>query len=269
VVRADHRVLAIPAPSFIGFTTIAAAVDVARLTYPVDSMMGPNQDREAWRILARNPDVLPVICTPNNPTGHELDRDSLLWTVDQFHPRQAIVDLTYDPFSADALSRRAAVLADAGAVSLLSLSKAFCLAGVRLGVVIADAETIAALSRRVERFHLDVFQHAVLDELVEVDTMSRLTGVREATIRLRDAIARRVATTFPHLPVAAAVGNFVVCRPSQEFPCPCCAWVLDELECGYFRSINLVRLTASGHNLHRLDHVREDASGPADEFARQ
>lgn len=250
--RADHRVLAIPSPGFVGFTEIAARVDVAHLAYPVDSAMGPNPDRQTWRRMALNAAVLPVVCTPNNPTGHHLDIDSLLWIIRQFQPRTTILDLTYDPFSPDPLSQQAAVLADAGATLMLSLSKAFCLAGVRLGVVIADSKTIAALARRIERFHLDLFQLAVLDQLADVDAMAQLASIRNAAIRMRDSIAESVAMTCPHLRVTATAGNFVACHTSQEFPCGCCGWVLEELECAYLRSYSLLRLTASEHNLHRI-----------------
>jgi imidazoleglycerol-phosphate dehydratase / histidinol-phosphatase len=79
--------------------------------------------------------VLTFCCRPNNPTG----------TIDELpSERPLVVDEAYYEYAGET----AAGLIDSGVVVLRTFSKAFGLAGARVGYALADVDTAAELNRR-------------------------------------------------------------------------------------------------------------------------
>jgi histidinol-phosphate aminotransferase len=83
---------------------------------------------------------LVYICSPNNPTGNQIDRETMIEVIDSLKGRLVLVDEAYVDFadyslSADAIKRDNVVV-------LRTLSKAFGLAGARVGYMIANEKLI-------------------------------------------------------------------------------------------------------------------------------
>ncbi len=83
------------------------------------------------------------LCSPNNPTANELKRTDLLKLVSQF-PGIVVVDEAYIDFSPQE-SMAGLVQQYPNLVVLQTFSKAFGLAGIRLGIAIANPEIIGYL----------------------------------------------------------------------------------------------------------------------------
>ncbi|MBS0374855.1 MAG: histidinol-phosphate transaminase [Proteobacteria bacterium] len=91
---------------------------------------------------------LVFLCTPNNPTGNALPRATVLRIAAAAAERALVVaDEAYAEFAADA-SLVAEISRHPNLVVLRTLSKAYALAGARVGAVIAEP-ALAALLRRV------------------------------------------------------------------------------------------------------------------------
>jgi histidinol-phosphate aminotransferase len=95
---------------------------------------------------AINPNTKIVfICSPNNPTGNSMDHESILEIVEKFRGiviiDEAYIDFSSDPGCFDFLQKYNHV------VILQTFSKAWGLAGLRLGMAFADKEIIDLLNK--------------------------------------------------------------------------------------------------------------------------
>lgn len=80
------------------------------------------------------------LCSPNNPTGNSLNREDMLSIIEQFNGI-VVVDEAYIDFS-EAVSFASLVNEYPNLVVLQTMSKAFGLAGIRLGIAIANSAII-------------------------------------------------------------------------------------------------------------------------------
>lgn len=96
-------------------------------------------DRKAFVKSAKKSDLV-YICSPNNPTGNQIDRKTALDIIDSLKGKLVLVDEAYVDFadyslSADATRRDNVVV-------LRTLSKAFGLAGARVGYMAANEKFV-------------------------------------------------------------------------------------------------------------------------------
>lgn len=145
--RAGHDAILITPPTYGMYVVAAgiqgAAVRTAPLVAEKDFAVDP-----AAVIGAAGPDVkLVFLCSPNNPTGRNLARADVLQIVDALVGRAVVVvDEAYAEFSAGE-SLVSALPSRANLVVLRTLSKAFGLAGARVGVTLAAPELIGVLQK--------------------------------------------------------------------------------------------------------------------------
>lgn len=145
-------------------------------------------------------------CSPNNPTGDALDETTFGALVDAL-PRHAllVVDEAYVHFAdnpADALGH----VRRGGPVAVLrTFSKAYGLAGFRLGVLLAPAEVVEVVRRVREPFPASsAAMAAAAGALADTDHLDRVrTAVRRGRQRLADGLSTRGFAVHP------AQGNFL------------------------------------------------------------
>ncbi|MCR4824601.1 MAG: histidinol-phosphate transaminase [Bacteroidales bacterium] len=130
------------APSY-GMYAVAAAINDVEVrsvplgedfSLPAEALLGAADDRSKLLFL----------CSPNNPSGNAFDAEALLALVSRF-PGIVVLDEAYADFSAKG-SLRAKVLECPNLVVLQTLSKAYGLAGLRLGMAFADEYVIRLMS---------------------------------------------------------------------------------------------------------------------------
>ena len=90
---------------------------------------------KAFLKSARRSD-LAYICSPNNPTGNQFDRQTVLEVMDSLENRLVLVDEAYVDFADYSLSQEATNRDNV--IVLRTLSKAFGLAGARVGYMAAN-----------------------------------------------------------------------------------------------------------------------------------
>ncbi len=146
------RVLICP-PCF-GMYALSARVQGAAVTEValIETEAGFMADFDA--IAQSPPCKLYFLCTPNNPTGNELAADDILALAEHVAGHGlVVVDEAYVEFGErPSLARRAGEIANL--VVLRTLSKAFGLAGCRIGSVIAAPEVIGLLRRIIAPYPL-------------------------------------------------------------------------------------------------------------------
>lgn len=145
--RAGQDAILITPPTY-GMYVVAAGIQGADVrTAPLVAEKDFAVDPAAV-IGAAGPGVkLVFLCSPNNPTGRNLARADVLQIVDSLAGRAVVVvDEAYAEFSLSE-SLVSALPSRANLVVLRTLSKAFGLAGARVGVTLASPELIGVLQK--------------------------------------------------------------------------------------------------------------------------
>jgi histidinol-phosphate aminotransferase len=145
--RAGQDAILFTPPTY-GMYVVAAGIQGAR-TVTVPLIREKNFALDAAAVLkAITPEVkLVFLCSPNNPTGGLLDRTAVMSLVRHLAGRAVVVvDEAYVDFSGQP-SLAAEIPANPNLVVLRTLSKAFGLAGARVGTTIADPAVIAVLQK--------------------------------------------------------------------------------------------------------------------------
>jgi histidinol-phosphate/aromatic aminotransferase/cobyric acid decarboxylase-like protein len=189
--------LALPRPSWSGFTPIAERAGIAWSAY--DAGTEPPPDR------------IPVLCTPNNPTGHiAAPADLARWCAPGGLP--AVIDCTYDDLADRPVLPGVGDLLAGRGVFCVSLAKSTGLAGARLGVLIAAEDVVATIEATADPFALDAFQVAALTTLFSTAGRRAWRDMIAAARAARAECAAHAAALLPCGTVGPAVGTVVYAR---------------------------------------------------------
>jgi histidinol-phosphate aminotransferase len=179
--RAGQDSILITPPTY-GMYVVAAGIQGAR-TFTVPLIREKNFALDAAAVLRTvTPGVkLVFICSPNNPTGGLLDRTAVLTLVRTLAGRSVVVvDEAYVDFSGQP-SLAAEVAANPNLMVLRTLSKAYGLAGARVGTTIADPAVIAVLQKVIAPYPIPA---PVLSAALAALTPDGLAAARESVARL-------------------------------------------------------------------------------------
>ena len=225
--RAGQDGIVISPPTFGMYAVCARIQGAAVVEAPLEADGSLDVDK---LLAAVTPTTkLVYVCTPNNPTGNLVTLDALTTIAEGLAGRALlIVDEAYAEFSGTPSATRLVNTYEHVGV-LRTLSKAWSLAGARVGTLVARAEVIgllrriiapyplpspcvdaalAALSyegRRVQRHHV----HEILNERARMATaLAALPGVREVLPSHANFLAVRfddAAGTYKRLLAAGVV----------------------------------------------------------------
>ena len=138
----------------IAKTTATGWIGVAR-----DDDFGVDRDRALAAIAEHRPDLV-FLTSPNNPTGSVIPAE-VIEEISAASPGMVVVDEAYAEFSRD---QRATALALLGRYRRLvvtrTMSKAFALAGARVGYLAADPAVVDALQIVRLPYHLSALTQA-------------------------------------------------------------------------------------------------------------
>jgi histidinol-phosphate aminotransferase len=166
---------------------------------------------------------LAFICSPNNPTGNLVPAADIIRVADALPDTIVVVDEAYIEFSElPSLAATAAVRDNL--VVLRTLSKAYGLAGARVGCAIGTPELIGLISRALPPYPLPTL--AISAALSTLSPSRRAVHVqRIAQLKTaRDALAVRLAASPVVQSVRNGGGNFLFWRsPTPRRLPPACA----------------------------------------------
>lgn len=213
--EASEDTILICPPTF-GYFKTAADIQGARvLTAPLNDNF--TWDMEAIRetIKTQKPKLV-FLCSPNNPTGNSLGHDAIKNLCADFPKTLIVVDEAYVEFSPQG-SITALNSAYRNLVVLRTLSKAYGLAGVRMGVAIADPDIIKLM--------LKVLPPYPVPRPVEQAVMNALSpaamGVYEDRLRLWISERARLLAVLERSTYIEKAwpsdGNFILFR-AQNIP---------------------------------------------------
>ena len=190
-----------------GFAVYALAAQAAGATlreapsHPPEHAMARGHDLEAIVAAITARTRLVYLANPNNPTGTWFGKDAFA----SFMPRVpdnvlVVVDEAYVEF-ADAMDDTSALQVSAAHPNLIvtrSFSKAYALAGLRVGYAVAHPGLIAVLERVRESFNVNVVGLAAAEAVLGDEEYLRWSLARNAEQRIALAAGLRQRGWFVH-----------------------------------------------------------------------
>jgi histidinol-phosphate aminotransferase len=170
---------------------------------------------EPWRISSRDvasalsayPDVV-LVCSPNNPTGNAQSVE-VVEELANAGAALVVVDEAYVEFGGESAIRLLAM--HPNVVVVRTFSKAFALAGARIGYCLASAEVVEDLRRVRLPYHLSALTQAAGSVALDHrdDAVAILDRVRAQRDRIAEALPAMGVEVFP------SDANFVLFRPPK------------------------------------------------------
>lgn len=149
------------------------------------------------------------ITNPNAPTGVTFAPEVIARIAERF-VGLLVIDETYAPFAeTDCVGLLAKY---SNVVIARSFSKAYCLAGMRIGYALAHPDTISILDRVRDSYNVDLLAQAAATAALE--DVDYYRGIRDETVALREEYRSR----FEQMGwfVYPSQGNFLFVQPCQE-----------------------------------------------------
>jgi histidinol-phosphate aminotransferase len=198
--------LVLPTPTFSLYGQIAAIAAARIVDVP---RKGPDfdVDEEAFLAAAARPEAVPLVCSPNNPTGGVVRRaflDRLLDSAPVVLLDQAYVDFAEG--EDDALSYAAS---RPNLVVFRTLSKAYAAAGFRIGYAVAPPELAFEIQKAILPFSVDLAAEELAVAVLAHPEVARSQVARIVAERGRVADALAAAGCE----VAPSRANFLFVRP--------------------------------------------------------
>lgn len=179
-------------PTYGMYQVSAAINDVEVVEVPLDANFQP--DLGAIPIHDEKVKII-FLCSPNNPTGNLMDEGRVTELLESFRGI-VVIDEAYIDF-AESKSWSRKMEAFPRLVVLQTLSKAFGLAGIRLGMAFANEEVIAVLNRIKPPYNVNApTQAEALRQLEETrNVQSEVESIWRERQKLNEALNRLLIFT--------------------------------------------------------------------------
>ncbi len=204
------RVVVCP-PTF-GMYAVAARLQGADVTEcPLDADRGFGLDLAAVAAAGESAKLV-FLCSPNNPTGNAIPGDEVAECCRRLAGRAlVVVDEAYGEF-ADTASAAGLMSAHDNLVILRTLSKAYALAGARVGALIGHPELVRLLRGVLPPYPLPTLSVEAAERLLAPEALARAQAELAATVSRRE----KLRSTLEGLPCIEQVwpseGNFLMIR---------------------------------------------------------
>lgn len=215
VVRAfcsEGRDTIVVSPPTFGMYSVAARTQGAAV---IEAPLGVDFSLDAEAVLAKVTDStkLVFVCTPNNPTGALVPLATIERLAVALRDRAlVVVDEAYLEFAGAATSATALLAKHDNLAVLRTLSKAYALAGARVGTLIAHPDVVALLRRIQAPYPLPA---PCVDAALAALSAQGVAQARERIAILlseRDRLARALPAAAGVLAVYPSAANFLCVR---------------------------------------------------------
>lgn len=171
-------------PPTYGMYAVCAAINNIAVK---EVLLTPGFQVDTDRVLATFDErsKLLFICSPNNPTGNLINEEAIVALLEGF-PGVVVLDEAYIDFAVDS-SLLGRLSTYKNLVILQTCSKAWGLAGLRLGMAFADPEIIAILNKVKAPYNINAATQAIAIKALSSqnfigDKVQQITGERERVV---------------------------------------------------------------------------------------
>ena len=192
------------APSY-GMYKVAAAINNVQVR---EVQLGEEFSLPVEELLAACDEHtrLMFICSPNNPTGNSFPREAILRLADEFEG-MLVVDEAYIDFSKFE-SLKSEISARPNIVVLQTLSKAWAMAGLRLGLALADRRVVEIMSQVKYPYNINQAALQIVEKMLSEPIDDKVAEI----VAQRDVVAGRLQTMSFVEKVYPSDANFVLAR---------------------------------------------------------
>ncbi|PKY04485.1 histidinol-phosphate aminotransferase [Aspergillus campestris IBT 28561] len=202
-VPGKDKILTCP-PTYGMYGVSAQINDVEIVKVPLDTQDFQLQTDKINETLAADPSIkMAYICSPGNPTANLIRKSEIQKVLE--HPTWngvVIVDEAYIDFAPDGSSLAEWVAEWPNLVVMQTLSKAFGLAGIRLGVAFTSPEIALLLNSLKAPYNISSPTSALAKAALSPRNMAVMKSYREQIVRQRE----RLVQELPKIP---GVGRFL------------------------------------------------------------
>lgn len=128
------------------------------------------------------------LCSPNNPTGNSFPREEMLRLVDEFEGL-VVVDEAYIDF-ADAESLKSEIFERKNLIILQTLSKAWAMAGLRLGLALADERIVELFSQVKYPYNINIAAQQIVLQLLMYPIDEDLAEIKSQRTEVAEELAK-------------------------------------------------------------------------------
>lgn len=197
--------------AFIVYALVTTAAGATGIAVPESDGLGHDLQAMAKAVNAKTKVI--CIANPNNPTGSLLSTAALQAFLDDL-PRDVVVilDEAYYEYVRFDVADSVLALQHPGLVISRTFSKAYGLAGCRVGYGVANENLLAAVNRFREPFNVNIFaQVAAIAALEDIDwVMAKVDTCVAERERLEEALRQRDCLA------AKSFANFVLLQRKQS-----------------------------------------------------
>ena len=196
----------IVSPSY-GMYSVAAKINDVRI---IESYLNERFELDADSVLADIEDDTKVvfICSPNNPSGNLLNGDEIIKIIEKFDGI-VVVDEAYIDF-ADNQSFSSLIDKYPNLIVLQTLSKAWGMAGLRIGIAIANKYVIDVFNKVKYPYNISVLNQQKALEVLRncLETFNRIEQIKDERDKLTAELSEldEVCEVFP------SDANFILVR---------------------------------------------------------
>ena len=180
----EDNVVAI-APSY-GMYKVAAAINDVEIrevalgedfSLPTDALLAAADEKTKALFL----------CSPNNPTANSFPREELMRLVEEFDG-MVVVDEAYIDF-AEAKSLVGEIASHPNLIVLQTMSKAWGMAGLRVGLALADSRVVGLMSQVKYPYNINVATLKIVSDLLTKGIDEEVEQIKQQRALVAEALA--------------------------------------------------------------------------------
>ena len=161
-------------PSFSMYQTYCDLCGAEYIGVNTNDDFTQNIDKLIEKYYEAKPKIV-ILCNPNNPTGYLTTREDVISLLDEVKDSILIIDEAYGDFSNN--SAVPLINQYENLIVMRTLSKAFGLAGLRVGAMISNEELVKYIWKVKVPYNLDILsQYAALKALENIEQVSLYTN---------------------------------------------------------------------------------------------
>lgn len=154
-------------PSFSMYQTYCDLCGAEYVGIKTESDFSQNIDKLIQAANEMKPKIV-ILCNPNNPTGYVTSREDIIKLLDSIKESLIILDEAYVDFSENSVIDL--IHTYENLIVMRTLSKAFGLAGLRVGALIANKDTVKYIWKVKVPYNVNILsQYAAEQALVNID----------------------------------------------------------------------------------------------------
>ena len=201
-------------PTYGMYSVTAETTGVRLIRLETKKENGWTPDAELLRQTLENDSNVKVVfvCTPNNPTGGVLTKETVDQLIEVTRGRAILViDEAYIDFipEASVVNR----LKDAPHLVIIrTLSKAFALAGIRCGFLLGSPDVIGMLKKVIAPYPIPVPVAAITENVLTQEGIASMKARVKTLIERRENLAKALKEIEGVKEVELGLGNFILVR---------------------------------------------------------